>query len=128
MTQLEPCPNCHRHVQINETVCPFCAASLATAFAAIPPRPAPRARIGRAAAFAFGLAATTSACGDNTIPPDAFRHIDGPPRDTHVVDAAPDAAPDAHIIPDANLDADGDGDIAIYSAAPTDNRGGGTHG
>ena len=64
MTQLEPCPHCARHVKISEAACPFCARSLADAFATRAPRVAPRARLGRAATFAFGVLAM-SACGDN---------------------------------------------------------------
>jgi len=98
MTQLEPCPNCHRHVVVSETACPFCAASLAEVFAARAPRVGPRARLGRAAVFAFGVVATTQvACGDNTK---------GSP------------SPDAASIPVDAGDPDG-GAVPIYAAAPT---------
>jgi hypothetical protein len=106
MTQLEPCPHCHRHVQISETSCPFCARSLADAFANLAPRLAPRARLGRAAVFAFGVVASSqAACGDNTK-------------------AAP--SPDAVSIPaDAAQDAEVDGgEVPIYAAAPTQDRDG----
>lgn len=108
MSQLEPCPHCHRHVRVSEPACPFCAASLAEAFAGVGPRAAPRARIGRAALFAFGVAASTSACGDDVRTPDA---------PSAQVDAA---APDAAAQPDADPDA---GAVPIYAAAPTPDAG-----
>ena len=103
MNQLEPCPHCHRHVRVDETACPFCAG--AVDFTGVAPRVLPRIRLGRAATFAFGIAA--SACGSDAPKPDAR------PADAHVVDAPHDAhAPDAFVDPDAG--------VAIYSAAPTD--------
>ncbi len=96
MTQLEPCPQCHRHVKITEPACPFCACSLAEAFAHLAERATPRARLGRAAVFAFGVAAMAPACGDNVVPVDA---------------------PRAQV--DAGTDADDGGGVPIYAAAPT---------
>jgi hypothetical protein len=99
MNQLEPCPHCHRHVKVSETACPFCTRSLADAFANRPPRVAPRARLGRAAMFAFGaLVLSQGACGDNT----------NPKQDAASVDAAPDVGP-----------LDDGGGVPIYAAAPT---------
>jgi hypothetical protein len=109
MNQLEPCPHCHRHVTIHEAACPFCTGSLA-AFANLPPRLAPRIRLGRAAVFAFGVAALAQACGDN-LPP-------SPPQ--HDARIPPDAARDAGVDAD---NADNDGSVAIYCAAPTDDGG-----
>jgi len=108
MTQLEPCPHCNRHVKVSETSCPFCAGVLADAFANIAPRVAPRARLGRAAVFAFGVVATTQvACGDNTKV--------GTSQDaaTIPVDAPADAALDG-------------GEVPIYAAAPPRTDGGTT--
>jgi hypothetical protein len=107
MTQLEPCPHCHRHVKLDETACPFCARPLA--FAPRAPRILPRAPIGRAALFAFGVLATQACGGDDTSPtPDA-------PTDAAVLSDAPTDAPI-----DADLDAEPpDGGIAIYASAPT---------
>ena len=103
MNQLEPCPHCHRHVKVSETACRFCTRSLADAFANRAPRAAPRARLGRAAMFAFGaLVLSQGACGDNTT---------NPKQDAASVDAAPDAALD-----------DGGG-VPIYAAAPTQDAG-----
>jgi hypothetical protein len=105
MTQLEPCPHCNRHVKVSETSCPFCAGVLA--LASSPPRVAPRARLGRAAVFAFGVVATTQvACGDNTK-----------------VSTSQDAAIPADATPDARLDG---GEVPIYAAAPTINKDGTT--
>lgn len=105
MNQLEPCPRCHRHVKVSETACPFCTHSLALANRA--PRAAPRARLGRAATFAFGVVAMSQgACGDNetvTPPPDA-------------ASVPADADLDAAIPQDADYDG---GDVPIYAAAPT---------
>jgi len=109
MTQLEPCPHCHRHVNVHEASCPFCTGSLAGAFADLAPRVAPRVRLGRAAVFAFGVAAMAQACGDN---------IPGtPPHDAASI--PPDTARDAGVLQDA----DNDGSVAIYSAAPTQDGG-----
>ena len=99
MTDLEPCPRCDRHVRVTETACPFCAVALD--FADREPRALPRARLGRAATFAFGVIATTqSACGDNKT---------GHPAP---VDAAAPA--------DSSIDA---GNVPIYAAAPTPDGG-----
>lgn len=92
--QLEPCPHCQRHVRIDEAACPFCAGSLAELVA--PSRFAPAARLGRAAVFAFGMAAS-QACGDNTV--------------VIPVDSAIDAPADAAL--------DDGGAVPIYAAAPT---------
>ena len=104
MTRLEPCPACQRHVKVTETACPFCAASLADAFATLAPRVVPRARLGRAAMFAAGVMASQSACGDNIKP-----HADA------VIIPAVDAQPDSDI--------DAPQGMPIYSAAPTDATG-----
>ena len=108
MTHLEPCPYCHRHVNVSEAACPFCTRSLADAFAQVAPRTAPRTRLGRAATFAFGLVAMSQgACSDDDTPP------------VDAVSAPSDAGADsAH---DASYDG---GDVPIYAAAPT--RDGGT--
>lgn len=108
MTRLEPCPHCHRHVKIDETACPFCAGSLADAFAELAPRAAPGARIGRAATLAFGLLASTQgACFDKDT------------TGTPTVDAAPsDSAPTVPHDGDMIDAYDGSG-TPIYAAAPT---------
>jgi hypothetical protein len=68
MTQLEPCPRCERHVRIHEAACPFCGESLA-GFSPRSARALPKARLGRAALFAFGVSAaasTLTGCGDDS--------------------------------------------------------------
>jgi hypothetical protein len=63
MTQLVPCSACRRHVDVQETSCPFCSASLD--FSAVAPPRLPTKRLGRAASFAFGatlVGALNNAC------------------------------------------------------------------
>jgi hypothetical protein len=65
MNHLLPCPACQRHVRVRETSCPFCGAGLALSDS--PPPVLPRARLGRAALFAFGATiAGAAACGGET--------------------------------------------------------------
>ena len=52
MSQLTPCPACHRHVRKTETTCPFCSASVSLAH--LPAPVLPSSRLSRAATFAFG--------------------------------------------------------------------------
>ncbi|NVB85258.1 MAG: hypothetical protein HOV81_43235 [Kofleriaceae bacterium] len=107
MNQLEPCPQCERHVKVSEPSCPFCMYSLTEAFANIGPRLAPRARLGRAATFAFGIVAMSQGACDTP----------GPRPDAAARDASPDVMHDADIPVDADW-YDGGGE-PIYSAAPT---------
>ncbi|MFN7696980.1 MAG: hypothetical protein ACK6CU_19950 [Deltaproteobacteria bacterium] len=97
---LRPCSSCARHIRATENACPFCHAVL---------EPSPTTatgpsvgRLGRAALFAFGAAATTAAlatategCSSPTTPADASAAIDsggpgplyGGPPDTGATDA-----------------------------------------
>lgn len=62
MSELVPCPGCHRHVRVRETGCPFCACALPEREASAP-APKPRGRMSRAALFAAGAALLgTAAC------------------------------------------------------------------
>src|SRR5690242_13884330 len=65
MNHLTPCPSCNRHVRTSESACPFCSAALS--LADVPAPVLPRARLGRAATFAFGAtligAASLVGCG-----------------------------------------------------------------
>jgi hypothetical protein len=63
-SHLASCPSCARHVRVSESACPFCRGALSDAFRATPARPAPRARLARAALFAIGTGtvALTPAC------------------------------------------------------------------
>jgi hypothetical protein len=72
---LIPCQSCARHVRATESACAFCAAALPVSARAVK-RAVPKARLGRAATFAFGaaaLAVSAAACGDDdgddTTPP-----------------------------------------------------------
>ncbi|HEY6036169.1 MAG TPA: hypothetical protein VIV58_17960 [Kofleriaceae bacterium] len=82
-------------MKISDTACPFCETSLEIER---PARLAPTIRLGRAAMFAFTVAA---GCGDNIV------------ARTPPVDAKPDA-----VIDDA-------GGVPIYAAAPTPDAGNG---
>jgi len=64
---LQPCPQCSRHIRANETVCPFCAATISPAA----PAPTIYGRWSRAAVFA-GLAGcyTSNPPPQNPPPPD----------------------------------------------------------
>lgn len=92
---LRPCASCGRHVRATESACPFCA----TALEPLPTPPSSTravGRLGRAAIFAFGAVATTSAaaCGGGTGMPDAASVVDtGGPAPLY--GGAPDAAIDA---------------------------------
>jgi hypothetical protein len=71
MSQLLPCPTCHRHVEVRETVCPFCAAELPASFRAPPPASSGR-RLGRAALMAAGATMLgAAACSTDSISTDA---------------------------------------------------------
>lgn len=64
---LIPCTSCARHVRATESACPFCAAALPLSARSVQ-RALPKARLGRAATFAFGAAALAvgaAACGDD---------------------------------------------------------------
>lgn len=102
------CSECRRHVREDETACPFCgfAGSLSSA-----PRGGAVAGMGRAALFAFGVAAT--ACGSPPvvapygIAPDDAGPVDGgddagPPE----ADASTDAGTDAGRTSDAGPESD----------------------
>ena len=81
MTDLRPCPECRRHVRIDETACPFCRAVLAPAT----PPTLPVGRLTRAAVFAAGAA--LAGCGGP-------QKTEGPPpaeADAAAVAAEPDA-------------------------------------
>jgi hypothetical protein len=62
MSDLRPCPACHRHVRIDERTCPFCTAALT---AGVPPV-LPVGRLTRAAVFTAGAA--LAGCGGKTAP------------------------------------------------------------
>ena len=112
MSQLIPCPACHRHVESDETACPFCQAALA-------PRPACvggcsgalAPRLALASLVAAGAALLGAACQSSQstivpygVPPrpeagaqshqDAGASTDGPP-DSGDAKNEPDGRPDS---------------------------------
>ena len=77
MSELQPCPQCRRHVRSDEATCPFCAVSLR-------PAPAPALPVGRLArAAVFASAALASACGSAQTKPDQ------PTNESAAADAGP---------------------------------------
>lgn len=135
---LRPCASCGRHVRASERACPFCAATLAPTSASAQPAVG---RLGRAAIFAFGAAASTVAvasiegCGSTTEPADAAAMVDSggpapaygaPPDDAGADAASPDIdsggpAPAYGAPPDdAGTDA---GMLAMYGGPPLDDAG-----
>ena len=96
--QLQPCAGCRRHVQVDETRCPFCAAGLGDAKVARDPL----ARLSRAAVFV--AAAATSACGGNKTEPKHVDHQVQASSDAGVEAPAADAAPVVKQLPDPDED------------------------
>jgi hypothetical protein len=67
MSELSPCPSCHRHVRVEETVCPFCEAALPErARVGVRTTPAPRGRLSRTALFAAGATLMGAAACSST--------------------------------------------------------------
>lgn len=60
MSRLTPCPQCHRHVRLEESSCPFCSSRLSPGAA---PRSLPTAGLKRAALFALTATVASTACG-----------------------------------------------------------------
>jgi hypothetical protein len=87
MTDLQPCAACDRHVASTEPACPFCGAAITP----VPPRPAPRRGLSRAALFAGATLATAAACGGGKAKPDPMK---GAPTADAGVDATPAQPPD----------------------------------
>jgi hypothetical protein len=83
MSHLLPCPACHRHIEVVENNCPFCAAALPASFRAAQPAPPPARRLGRAALMAAGATLLgAAACNTNDgLVSDAGPR---PPRDATV--------------------------------------------
>lgn len=70
MSDLHPCPSCHRHVAGDAPVCPFCGGALE----ASEPRATVLGRVSRAMIFA---SATLAACGGTPKQPEEPRHHGG---------------------------------------------------
>src|SRR5580704_2008427 len=103
MRSLVLCPSCHRHVESDETACPFCQAALV-------PSPDPRAchgpcsghtspRLGRLAMIAAGATLLCAACGRSYVVEygpamllDAgHQKVDAGGQTDSAIDAVPDA-------------------------------------
>lgn len=71
MRALVPCPRCQRHVESDETTCPFCQAALVPrAHSGICSGPCsghPTPRLGRAALMAAGAALLCAACQRSVV-------------------------------------------------------------
>lgn len=81
---LAPCPSCHRHVQVNETACPFCAGSLAALTAPSFDADAAPRRVAHIA-LALGASLALGACPSPT--PAAVYGAAPPPSRPTVTDA-----------------------------------------
>jgi hypothetical protein len=129
-----PCPGCHRHARVSETICPFCGGSLEGASIV----PSASRRLSRASVFAFAStvsALTLVGCGSSdstaTTPPvdaagdsvaDSIGTLYGGPMDTSFLDSAsPDSADSAPA--DTAKDTgpeDGGGVMPAYGLPPSD--------
>jgi hypothetical protein len=71
MSELAPCPSCHRHIRLTSAACPFCDAPIAPSVLS-QARAARRAPIQkgvkRAVLFAIGAGLTSAACADGEEP------------------------------------------------------------
>jgi hypothetical protein len=98
MSDLIPCPGCHRHVESHETSCPFCRVALS------PTRPCtgacsglPAARLARAALVAAGAALLGAACSSQSaivpygVSPFPDAGTDSPQDAGAPADGSPDA-------------------------------------
>ncbi|MCB9570480.1 MAG: hypothetical protein H6709_00165 [Kofleriaceae bacterium] len=117
MSDLAPCPACHRHVRVDEPACPFCGGETPAAT----PRPASRTRLSRAAVFAgaalaAGGAATSAGCGGKAKPADDNTITIGNSAPDAGVAEPPDAEP-------TRVDPDYDHQIPMpYGAPPVRQR------
>lgn len=103
MSCLAPCPACGRHIAIDETTCPFCAAALPDSFRqANACRRSPPGRLSRAARLAAGAAliGVQASCSGSAYGTSA-------PYDAAVADTI--------TIADGNTN---DSAVALYGAAP----------
>jgi hypothetical protein len=98
------CSACNRHVRDTDTACPFCGA------AAFRAAPVARIRRSRGSLLAVGVVASLAGCSD----------ADG--RTGEVIEAVPDAGPDACTddVEDASVlpGPDAEVSIPIYDAVP----------
>lgn len=112
MTALVPCSACHRHIRVDHTACPFCAADVPEDFARRAVPGSRGRRLDRFAFFTFAAALGVTGCLAETSATPS-----GPSADAGEVDAArdgggSDAAKDAATT-DGRVDDDG-GAVAMY--------------
>jgi endogenous inhibitor of DNA gyrase (YacG/DUF329 family) len=116
MRSLIPCSSCNRHVESEETSCPFCGAALTPQSLATPHCSGrcsgpPEVRLGRAALLVAGAALLGAAC-HGAMPVPAYGGAGGtsPPQaelqqqadvDQQADTEQPDGGPDAHDAGDA---------------------------
>jgi|LNFM01.1.fsa_nt_gb hypothetical protein len=117
MKTLVPCVGCGRHVRTTEEACPFCNAAIPVD-AASQAVPSAKARLGRAALFAFGatIAATAAACGQPSGPADT-----GVANDVQMADSSNMALYGAPVVDVVDPDA-GDGNPGLRYGAPPSNE------
>lgn len=127
MPPLVPCPSCQRHLRIDHTACPFCAATLPDDLAK-KVVPAARSRLDRFATITFATAlsvAAAAACGGSTeTTPDGTQGTPPPGTDAGRLDKDSGGAVPAYGLPDprdAGADANVfDGNIAPAYGLPID--------
>lgn len=90
MSQLTPCPRCHRHIRVSSAVCPFCDAATLPA-ELNQTRAARRAPIQkgvkRAVLFAIGAGLTQAACADGEADEPDTTEMEQPVYGAPVTDA-----------------------------------------
>ena len=115
MSDLTPCPECHRHVRKTETRCPFCGEVVSLAH--VPARALPSKRLSRAATFAFGAgvvgATALVACGDDSST--VFPPYGAPPGGSSFAGSAVYSAPPSGSSNGGNSAGEGAG-AAVYGA------------
>jgi len=99
MSNLLPCPACRRHVALEETICPFCQATLS------PQRPCAGgcssplpARLARAAVVAAAAGALGAACQSQRmvfLPYGVPPHFDAGAQSTHDMEEPTDGSADS---------------------------------
>jgi hypothetical protein len=114
MTDLRPCPACHRHVAISESACPFCTTTLA----ASEPHAVGLGRMSRAAVFATAALAGT-ACGGSKPKAD---HVDHAPVQADAGTPAPADAPTPVTGPTGSGPGAGPNNIPMPYGAPPARR------
>ena len=122
MSHLVPCPACNRHVDVGESVCPFCATAFPAAFRAQQPPAPPRARLGRAALMAAGATLMgAAACSSSDAIGGTDAATDRPP-------ITKDASEDRNVVPFYGAPQTGTGGIGGTTGSGGTNSTGGATG